>query len=284
MSAEYKWELREYLVGQGIKATSFMKDFVKEYPQYTIDQVRRVIYYDVKRVNLQLMGDVSVYLGCSIDEFLRNGADEGKQSPTFDGDIMSLSTNHGYDTFFRARFTEKEEAAFEYLAAQHHTMEQMVYFPKSDVIKLLNEKTTDHSTYLVHMLKQLKVDRIPVRAEKASNRYHCFVNTNTQNEGYIDLVLMSGAAVKFAHIHSYYVLDLIQNFCTFRKKKEETPWFKIEDVQRFHRMEGSAVYNFKRQQITKSVADINKFFPFKIDVDFKVKNRVTTEVSYTVER
>lgn len=282
---QIKWSLADVLRDKKISVDQFIEGVQKIDPSYKRNTLERLIRCDMRRVNIELLGVVVSLLDCEIEDILYHG--KKKPSDTFyKGDMFSLVSRKTAESYFPVEITEEETEAFDFLrhqkvgSAKEHVGRSVAV---DDVITLLETKKTERSTYIANFFKVLKNEYLPVREDKASNRFMCFLRNSTADEGYVSLVLMSNKAVTLLCKHSFTTLDILKNFTTFRNKVPVvTPWFEIDALKSVY---GFSDYNngdFNRQVLNKSTADIKKRMGIDVKLELHKVARDITHVRFLV--
>ena len=267
-----EWSLADVLKDKGIIAGQFIEDVQKIDSSYTDFSLKRLMRANIRRINLDLLGIIVSLLDCEIEDLLYYGT----QKPAdifFKGDIFSLVSRSSTEEYFPVEITEEETEAFPFLrsqkvgSAKNHVGTSVAV---SDVIELLEARTTERSTYITNFFKVLKNKYLPVREDKASARFMCFLRISTAAEGYVSLMIMSTRAVSLLTKHSLVTLDLLKNFTTFRNRKQVvTPWFEIETLKQVYGFNEYDTQDFKKFVLTKSIIDIQKNMGIVIQYEFQ---------------
>ena len=155
--------------------------------------------------------------------------------------------------------------------------------PVNAVIALLEAKKTERSTYIAHFFKVLKNNTLPVREDKASARFMCFLRNSTSAEGYVSLVIMSTYAVTLLTKHSFVTLDLLKNYTNFRNRHQViTPWFEVEDMKHVYGFSDYGTQDLKKFVLNKSIADIKKNMGIDIQIEFN--SRKNTHARFLINK
>lgn len=275
-----EWNLVDVLRDRKIPVDRFFEDVRKVDPSYSNLALRRFIHGDIRRISIDLLGIFVSLLNCKIEDLLYQG--EKKPDDIFyEGDISSLVSVGSTGSYFHVEITENETQAFQFLKNQKvgSSVDHVGKSVDVDyVIELLETKKTERSTYIANFFKVLKNKTLPVREDKASGRFMCFLRNSTASDGYVSLVLMSTKAVTLKCKHSFITLDLLKNYTTFRGYKQVvTPWFEVEDLKSVYGFVDYDTQDFKRYVLKKAAADIKECMG--IDIHFEI-NKVSREIKH----
>ena len=268
-----EWSLAEVLSDRGITARQFIEDAYKLDPSCTRGVLEKCVRTKKRRINLNLLGVIVSVLDCQIEDLLSHG-NKKSEDIYFEGDIFSLVCRRSVDTYFTVKITEEETEAFHFLKDQR-VGSAVDYVGTSvrvkTVIELLEARKTERSTYIASFFKVLKNNTLPVREERASARFMCFLRNSTAAEGYVSLVIMSTHAVTLVTKHSFVTLDLLKNYTNFSINKDQviTPWFEVEDLKRVYGFSDYSTQDLKKFVLNKSIADIKNNMGFDIQVEFQ---------------